>query len=453
MECDIILFISDGHCNIDFVQKIPAAQYHILINPHEQEAARVIKKNCINLVFIFHSPPQIDGIEMLHHIKQRFPLLPVVLLAAEPESALIITAFRSGAADFLNLPVEEQEFRECVTRIKAGNPELFIKNRGSPAAFSAFWAQQKYNWRRFSSFLFRPFFPSGILKHDPQQAKKLRSESLQSPEPLSPPLKKTRKSAENLPTATTPQLQIFFLGKFRVLVNSRPIKKWPSRKVRELLAYLAFHHKNRIPRDVLMDKFWHHLAPSSARNCLHVDVHGIRHLLQEYDRDYEYLLFHDECYYFNPEVEIWLDVEEFQRHWQKGQSLEQGNMNAAVSEYQQAAKLYTGDFMEENIYEDWLALDRENLKETYLIILDKLSKFYFTTDKISLAIDLCEKILKRDCCREDIHRRLMECYYKIGRRYKALRQFTKCQQALEKELGIKPTQKTVELYQKIKQDS
>lgn len=109
--------------------------------------------------------------------------------------------------------------------------------------------------------------------------------------------------------------------------------------------------------------------------------------------------------------------------------------------------------MEEDIYENWNSLDRENLKEIYLVVLDRLSKYYSSDSKPLTAIKLCEVILQKDNCREDVHQRLMRCYYRLGLRDKAIKQFRKCKEILNAELEVEPTQTTMDLYQKIKKDS
>jgi DNA-binding SARP family transcriptional activator len=163
-------------------------------------------------------------------------------------------------------------------------------------------------------------------------------------------------------------------------------------------------------------------------------------------------LFKDECYYCNPEIDINIDVEEFRKTWRSAQSLEHAkNLPAATSKFERAARLYKGDFLEDEMYDSWNSLDRENLREIYLVILDRLSKFYIENGQVITANSLCEKIIQKDNCREDIHRRLMRCHYYSGQRFKAIRQFRKCKIILKNELEVAPDKKTVELYEQIKQ--
>jgi DNA-binding SARP family transcriptional activator len=236
-------------------------------------------------------------------------------------------------------------------------------------------------------------------------------------------------------------------------VNNQPIEDWPSKKGKSIFAYLLLNHKKKIYRDILMDLFWRKSSPDSARNCLNVTIHGLRRILQSIDATNEYIQFGDERYCFNSEIEVRLDIEAFRKTWRKAQSIEHNNgLTNAVAEYEQAAEIYKGDFLEDEIYDSWSSLDRENLKEIFLVILDKISEFYMLNNNHQEAIRLCVEVIKKDNCREDIYRRLMLCYYRIGQRAKALKWYRECSKALKSELEAEPTNITVELYKKIKAD-
>jgi DNA-binding SARP family transcriptional activator len=249
-----------------------------------------------------------------------------------------------------------------------------------------------------------------------------------------------------------PALSVCCLGKFQVVLNGQVIENWTCRKGRAIFTYLIMNHKRRTYRDILMETFWPNSDPDSARNSLNVAIHSVRRVLNEVNPDYEHILFKDECYYLNPDIEVWIDVEEFLHCWKIAQSTERENdIQAAVGEYELAAALYKGDFMEEDIYESWQSSERENFKEVYLFILDRLSKYYSLDGKPATAVRLCETILEKDNCREDIHRRLMRCYYRLEQRDKAVKQYRRCVEVLEAELEIEPTHATIELYEQIKQ--
>ena len=176
--------------------------------------------------------------------------------------------------------------------------------------------------------------------------------------------------------------------------------------------------------------------------------------MEDLDSQYEFILFKDECYDSNPELDFRLDVEDFKKIWRNAQGIEKNKgLPAAAVEYERAVSIYNGEFLEDEIYDSWSSLDRENLKEIYLVILDKISENFIYHNEHYKAIPVCENILEKDNCREDIHRRLMLSYYRIGQRDKAIKQFQKCVEVLKEELEVKPSSETTNLFEQLKRDS
>ena len=242
-----------------------------------------------------------------------------------------------------------------------------------------------------------------------------------------------------------------FLERFRLVINEVEVEKWPSKKGRSLFAYLLYNRDKKIYRDVLMDLFWPKSTPDSARNCLNVTIHGLRRLLNENDLGTDHIFYQDEQYAINPRLKLWMDVEKFRTRWRRGQTIETvEGISRAVLDYEAAASLYKGDFLEDEIYQNWSFLERENLKEMYIVLLERLSLIYSQKGHKEAAIRICEQILRKDSCREKIHRRKMKWYYALGERDKALRQYQKCAHTLKLDLDAGPSPETRSLYLQIK---
>lgn len=436
----------------------------VLFVPNGKTAIDLPDSHHIDIVFISHVLNGTDGIMLLESFKKRFPSLPVVLIAEQPKVDEVITAFRSGARELLEKPIDEKELIAVTHKIFGFISNIKPRRRWF---FQAIKVIQKNNPEKNDYGYFKKIFQNSkqneifsVTGFDDFQATEtipLAEDTInqQTCDALVNPAQSHKITHHDMLVETPhPAIEAFFLGPFRALLNNRLIENWPSKKGKSIFAYLLLNHKKKIFRDVLMDIFWQKSSPDSARNCLNVTIHGLRRVLEEIHRKSEYILFKDECYYFNPEIEIWFDVEEFRKTWQNAQNIEHNfKLSAAVSEYERAASIYKGEFLEDEIYGSWSSLDRENLKEIYLVILDKISEFYILSKKHSEAIGLCEKILEKDNCREDIHRRLMLSYYRIGQRDKAIKQFQKCVEVLKEELEVKPSSETTNLFEQLKRDS
>jgi DNA-binding SARP family transcriptional activator len=254
-------------------------------------------------------------------------------------------------------------------------------------------------------------------------------------------------SAPQEPGAT---LIVHLLGPLRVTLADRPVESWPSGRGKALFKYLIAHRGQPAPRDVLMDMFWPDAAPEAARNSLNVAIHGLRQALKA-AADLPVVLFQEGAYRLNPDLSIWVDVEEFETHVQAGRQFETaGQLAAATAEYEVATGLYQGDFLADDPYEDWPVLARERLRVAYLDMLDRLAQLYFSQGQYAACAALCQLTLAQDNCREDAHCRLMRCYSRQGQQHLALRQYQTCVEALRSELDVEPSPTTIQLYERIR---
>jgi DNA-binding SARP family transcriptional activator len=239
------------------------------------------------------------------------------------------------------------------------------------------------------------------------------------------------------------------LGAFSLTILDAPVKLPASRGL-SLLKYLLFHHKQDTPREVLMDIFWRDANPEASRNNLNVAIHSMRQALRT-ATNVAVIRFEDGAYGVEPSLDIWLDVEEFEKYIKEGQRLEALNqVAAAVSKYEMAIDLYQGDLLSDSPYESWTVADRDRLLVAYLDTLDRISHIYFSQEHYAACIAQCHLILARDLCREDVHYRLMQCYSRLGQGPLALRQYQICAEALRAELDVDAAPETTQLYEHIR---
>jgi DNA-binding SARP family transcriptional activator len=260
---------------------------------------------------------------------------------------------------------------------------------------------------------------------------------------------KLNRNERSRQAATVMPVAVQMLGAFSMTIGDLTVKVPVSRGL-SVFKYLLLHHKQNIPREVLMDIFWPDAEPETARNNLNVAMHSLRKAL----RSVVFLpviVFEGGTYGLEPNLQVWLDVEEFERCVKAGQRLEaRDQLTAAVTEYETAISLYRGDFLEQNLYEEWTVLDRERLRVAYLDTLDHLSQIYFSQERYAACIAVGQLILARDRCREDAHCLLMRCYSRQKQYHLALRQYQSCIEALRAEWEVEPAPETIQVYQQIR---
>jgi DNA-binding SARP family transcriptional activator len=245
-------------------------------------------------------------------------------------------------------------------------------------------------------------------------------------------------------------LTVYCLGPFRVFRGDRMISAWPSLKGKSIFKYLIKHHHTPISKDVLMDVFWPEADVENARRNLHQAIYSLRQTLKQGQPDFQAILSEKDHYQINPELELRLDFEEFERYVKNGRRLESaGKIVEAMAEYAGAEELYRGDFLEEDLYEDSVCLQRERIRAEYLDLADRLSAHYAQQGDYAAAISLCQKILGKDNCHEKAHRRLMHCYQATGQTSLAVRQYQLCVNTLKTELEVSPSAETQRLFKNI----
>jgi DNA-binding SARP family transcriptional activator len=251
----------------------------------------------------------------------------------------------------------------------------------------------------------------------------------------------------------TSSLCVHLFGAFQAFLNGIPINGW-RKKSEAVFKYLIVHRTAPVHREKLFELFWSDQEPQLARNCLNVTMHALRQslrpngALQITDSPIQ---FANDHYYLHPHLSVWTDTEAFTNYTTLAQiALKQSNHTEALTYYEMAAALYRGHFLENDLYEEWTIHHRERLKGTYISMLAQQSQLFFENRDYSTALDYCRKILECDNCDEEAHCQVMRCYYALGRRGLALRQYQVLCDTLFRGLGLRPMDETTSLYEQVK---
>src|SRR6266850_5757366 len=170
-------------------------------------------------------------------------------------------------------------------------------------------------------------------------------------------------------------LEICLLGPFRVVVDSRVVteRQWSRRKPALLIKLLALQPHHQLHREQLIELLWPDSDPESTINNLHKAIHLARHALEpalKSAADSHFILTRGQQIVLIAPGKLYIDVEEFER--QADAALKSDHVAACET----AIGLYQGDLLNEDVYEDWAATRREQLRDLYHRLLIKLSKIY-----------------------------------------------------------------------------
>jgi two-component system, NtrC family, response regulator HydG len=77
---------------------------------------KLVENNHFDVVLCDYRLPNTDGYEVLKQIKEKKPLLPVIIMTAYAEIKMAVKLIKSGAFDYVTKPVQPEEIKILFTR-------------------------------------------------------------------------------------------------------------------------------------------------------------------------------------------------------------------------------------------------------------------------------------------------------------------------------------------------
>lgn len=249
------------------------------------------------------------------------------------------------------------------------------------------------------------------------------------------------------------QLRVQMLGTFRLWrgLDEVPAAAWKRRSARQLFQLLLTHRHQLLERERLCDMLWPGLGPAEAERDFKVAHSTLCGLLEpERVRNApSALILRDESRYgIRPEADLWIDAEAFEAAIADGDGHLPGS-TAMLTHYQEALRLYKGDYLQDAPYEEWATEERERLLTLYLRTAERVAALQAQDGAWEDVIATCRLILARDNCWEQAYRLMMAAHAHLGNRAQALRTYQRCVAALEDELGVGPSALTEEAYRSL----
>ena len=245
---------------------------------------------------------------------------------------------------------------------------------------------------------------------------------------------------EKTPTKKTMQakkLKISCLGQLRVGWEDQEPIKWRAEKTKELFAYLLQNAGRGISKDELLDQLWSDAEPTKAIRQLYNGIYYIRKALQEYGIDESLVSIGSNYTLELGSVDY--DVSYYYK-------FEKGNYAETIGELEILDNLYAGDYLEAEYY-PWADYEKERLGKLFQQCLIKLAKLYKEQKQYAKAESKLIKAYVRNPYEEGTTELLLRLFMETGEKSKAVRHFNAYSKLIEDELGVKPGQELVKLYQ------
>jgi DNA-binding SARP family transcriptional activator len=221
-------------------------------------------------------------------------------------------------------------------------------------------------------------------------------------------------------------LKIYTLGRFNVLLDDKPLafSGRAQNKPLELLKALIALGGRGVSSATLAQTLWPDAEGDLASKTFDTTLYRLRLLLG----DEKFLVLQDGQLTLDPKY-CWVDAWAFER------------MLGQTAELQKALSLYQGPFLNK---EDaaWALALRERTRSKFLRAVVRHGESLEQRSNWSAAAQWYQKGIEADHLAEELYRKLMLSYHKLGRCAEALAVYGRCAKALKSVLGVEPGHET-----------
>jgi two-component SAPR family response regulator/Tfp pilus assembly protein PilF len=246
-------------------------------------------------------------------------------------------------------------------------------------------------------------------------------------------------SVIRVPFAT---LVVRAFGNPEVSVNGEIVQMsdWRTQSVRDLFLYFL-NRQESITKEQVGAVLWPETPNAQMLKARFKNE--IYRLRRAVGRDA--IIFDDEYYRFNHQMDYEYDVEAFDSHILRAHKT--ADKAAQIEHLQKAVDLVHGPYLAD-VDAEWAASDRERLWQVYGSALEELAYLYLDTSQLENCLAICQTALKRDHFHEVIYQIEMRAYAVLGDRSAIARRYQACKVAMG-ELGIPLSGETERIYREL----
>ena len=153
-----------------------------------------------------------------------------------------------------------------------------------------------------------------------------------------------------------------------------------------------------------------------------------------------FIVRNDYLYHLNPQAKIWWDVDLFETLAGK----------TDLNSLEEALSMYRGEFLSDNLYDDWVNNKREQLKKTIISVIEKLSDLLMDKGDFDQTIRVNEDLLKIDPTWEPAYRNLMIAYAGNENQAQVKVVYQRMIKVLSEELGVTHSDTTEKLFRSLR---
>jgi len=256
-----------------------------------------------------------------------------------------------------------------------------------------------------------------------------------SPSPSAPPL-----YLENWPYP----VRVYTHGRFDLIRDDKPLA--PTGKMQKkphemLKAIIAFGGSN-VPEERVTDALWPDATGDLGHKSFEMTLSRLRRLLGE-----ESLIKYNAGQLSLDSLSCWVDSFELESVFAK---IRGADADTAAQLCEKAVSLYKGPFLPSDTNLAWTASRRETMQDNLIREIIAAGRRHERAGRWEKAVEYYKRGLDADNLAEELYRRLMICFQKLGNKAEAVKTYNRCRKILKGQLGVEPSSKTEALYLSIK---
>jgi DNA-binding SARP family transcriptional activator/tetratricopeptide (TPR) repeat protein len=249
-------------------------------------------------------------------------------------------------------------------------------------------------------------------------------------------------------------LSLSLLGPMQICWGDEPIQPALWAKSRALLSYVAVEAGAPHRREALAGLLWPDCSEAAARTSLRQALYQLRSALEPGSR---VLVVTAQTVQWNADGAR-VDLHEFLGLVERCRlhpHASQQDCPECIDRLKRAASLYKKDLLADFglkdciAFEEWLMIKREQVRQMALAALDGLAEHYDAAGAYELMEQASRRQVEIDPYRESARRQVMRALAGMDRRSQALEYYRDLARFLDSELGVRPDQATVALFEEI----
>jgi len=257
-----------------------------------------------------------------------------------------------------------------------------------------------------------------------------------------PLIRRNLRRHANVIQAPTAVITICAFGNPEISVSGKIIQMsdWRTQSVRDLFLFFL-NRQEAVTKEQVGVALWPETPNAQMLKARFKNE--IYRLRRAVGRDA--IIFDDEYYRFNHQLDYEYDVEAFDSHILRARKA--GDKTTRMEHLQKAVDLVHGPYLAD-VDAEWANPERERLWQSYGSALEELAQLYLDASELDKCLAICQMALQRDRFQEVIYQIEMRVYAVMGDRSAVARLYQACK-AVIGELGIPISGETEQVYREL----